>query len=168
VLHTDAAPGFSNLVRNQVAFRERIESEYPDIELLPLQWDDGDVATNASIMRATLASHPDLAGAYLGTSGLGGRGGVTALEEAGLDGQVKVVTLDGLPGAIEDLRNGSQHAVTSVQLFDLGWLAVEAAVAALNGDEVPAVIDSGYCVLTAENIDDPEIAETYCLYPSES
>lgn len=169
VLQTDANPGFSTLVINANAFREQFEANCPNAELLPLEYDDGDTAKNASIMRATLASHPDLAGAYLGTSGLGGRGGVSALREAGKAGEVKVVTLDGLPGAIEDLQNGYQHAVTSVKLHDLGWLAVEAAVAHLNGEtDIPKEIHTGYCILTPDNLDDPEIEESFCKYPSES
>jgi ribose transport system substrate-binding protein len=166
VLQIDAAPGFSTLVINQKAFRKQMAEKYPNIDLLPLQWDGGDPAKNAAIVRATLARHPDLAGAYLGTSGLGAEGGVRAIKAAGKIGKIKIVTLDGLPAAIEDLRKGYQQAVISVKLRDLGGGAVEAAVKALDGKTVPKTQFVGWCVLTKTNIDDPKNSQ--CIYISKS
>jgi ribose transport system substrate-binding protein len=166
VLQIDAAPGFSTLVINQKAFRKQIETKYPNIELLPLQWDGGDPAKNAAIVKATLARHPDLAGAYLGTSGLGAEGGVGAIRAAGKIGKIKIVTLDGLPAAIEDLRKGYQQAVISVKLRDLGGGAVESAVKALDGEKLPKTQFTGYCVLTKQNINKPENSQ--CIYISKS
>lgn len=165
VLQTSAQPSFSTLEINTKAFREEIENNHPGIELLPLQRDDGNTSKNAAIMRATLARHPDLAGAYLGTSGLGGEGGVGALRSAGKTGEVKVITLDGLPAAIEDLRKGYQQAVVSPKLNDLGGGAVEAAVKALNGEPVEKENLVGFCVLTKDNLDEPENQQ--CIFPSE-
>jgi ribose transport system substrate-binding protein len=164
VLHTSAQPSFSTLEINQRAFREEIEQNHPEIELLPLQRDDGDTSKNAAIMRATLARHPDLAGAYLGTSGLGGEGGVQALRSAGKVGQVKVVTLDALPAAVDDLKKGYQQAVISPKLRDLGGGAVEAAVKALNGEPVEKENLVGFCVITKDTLDDPENQQ--CIFPS--
>jgi ribose transport system substrate-binding protein len=164
VLEMDAQPGLGTLVRNQKAFRKQIEERYPDIDLLPLQWDDGDTARNNAIMKATLARYPDLAGAYVGTSGLGGMGGVSALKEAGKAGDVKVVTLDGLPAAIKELKAGNVQAVTSVKLNELGYTAVETAVKALRGEDVPKEIETSTCVITRENVDDEDTKA--CIYPT--
>lgn len=165
VLETDAAPGFSTLEINMRAFRQEM-TKYPAIQLLPLEYDGGDTSKNASIVSATLGRYPDLAGAYLGTSGLGGEGGVGALKAAGKIGQVKVVTLDGLPAAINDLRNGDQQAVISVKLNDLGGGAVAAAVKALNGEALPKQDLVGYCTLTQQNLSDA--ANQQCIYPTKS
>jgi ribose transport system substrate-binding protein len=165
VLETDAAPGFSTLEINMRAFRDEMK-KYPKIKLLPLQYDGGDVAKNAAIVRATLARYPDLAGIYLGTSGLGGEGGVGAVKAAGKIGKIKLVTLDGLPAAISDLRKGYQQAVVSVKLRDLGGGAVGAAVKALNGQSQPKTNYVGYCVLTKQNVDDPKNSQ--CIYISKS
>lgn len=165
VLEVDAAPGFSTLEINMRAFRQEMK-KYPNIKLLPLQYDGGDVAKNAAIVRATIARYPDLAGIYLGTSGLGGEGGVGAVKAAGKIGKIKLVTLDGLPAAISDLRKGYQQAVISVKLRDLGGGAVAAAVKALKGQQQPKTNFVGYCVLTKENVDKPENSQ--CIYISKS
>jgi ribose transport system substrate-binding protein len=163
VLQTSAQPSFGGLELNAKGFRDEMK-KHPGIELLPLQRDDGDTSKNAAIVRATLARHPDLAGAYLGTSGLGGEGGVGALRQANKIDQVKVMTLDGLPAAIEDLRKGYQVAVASTKLRDLGGGAVEAAVKALNGETLPKENLVGFCMLTKDNLDDPENQQ--CIFPS--
>lgn len=165
VLETDAGPGFSTLEINMRAFRQEM-AKYPDIRLLPLQYDGGDTSKNAAIVSATLARYPDLVGAYLGTSGLGGEGGVGAIKAAGKIGQVKIVTLDGLPAAISDLHDGSQQVVISVKLNDLGGGAVAAAVKALNGQSQPKQIFVGFCTLTKANVDAP--ANQQCIYPTKS
>jgi ABC-type sugar transport system substrate-binding protein len=165
VLETDAAPSFGTLELNMRAFRKEM-AKYKNITLLPLQYDAGDTSKNAAIVRATLARYPNLAGAYLGTSGLGGEGGVSALRAAGKIPQVKVVTLDGLPAAISDLKNGYQQANISVKLEDLGGGAVKSAVAALKGQSLPATIHVGYCVLTKANVSLPQNQQ--CIYVKSS
>ena len=165
VLETDAAPSFGTLEINMRAFRAQMK-KYPKINLLPLQYDAGDTSKDASIVRATLARYPDLAGAYLGTSGLGGEGGVSALRAAGKLPQVKVVTLDGLPAAITDLQNGYQQANISVKLEDLGSTALKDAVDALNGKSVPKQTLVGYCILTKANI--KLAANQQCIYVKNS
>jgi ribose transport system substrate-binding protein len=165
VLQTEAAPSYGGLMITMQAFRDEM-AKHPNIKLLPLQFDNGDTSKNAAIMRATLARYPDLAGAYLGTSGLGGEGGVGALREAGKIGQVKVVTLDGLPAAINDLKKGYQQAVISPKQNDLGGDAVEAAVKAIKGEPVDKEKLVGWCVLTKDNLADP--ANQQCIYPTKS
>ena len=161
VLETDAAPSFGTLELNMRAFRAQM-AKYKNITLLPLQYDAGDTSKDAAIVRATLARYPNLAGAYLGTSGLGGEGGVSALRAAGKLPQVKVVTLDGLPAAISDLKNGYQQANISVKLEDLGGGALKQAVMALKGQAVPKQVLVGYCVLTKANIN--LAANQQCIY----
>jgi ribose transport system substrate-binding protein len=163
VLQTSAQPSYGGLELNAKGFRDEM-SKHSGITLLPLQRDDGDTSKNAAIVRATLARHPDLAGAYLGTSGLGGEGGVGALRQAGKIDQVKVMTLDGLPAAISDLQKGYQTAVASTKLRDLGGGAVEAAVKALNGETLPKENLVGFCMLTKENLDQAENQQ--CIFPS--
>jgi ribose transport system substrate-binding protein len=165
VLEVDAAPTFGGLEINMRAFRKEM-AKFKNIKLLPLQYDGGDTSKNAAIVRATLARYPDLAGAYLGTSGLGAEGGVGAVRAAGKIGKVKLVTLDGLPAAINDLKKGYQQAVISVKLRDLGGGAVQAAVDALNGKTLPTQTLVGFCTLTKENVDNPKNSQ--CIYISKS
>jgi ribose transport system substrate-binding protein len=165
VLEIDAAPSFSTLEINMRAFRKQMAT-YTNIKLLPLQYDGGDTSKNASIVRATLARYPDLAGIYLGTSGLGAEGGVNAVRAAGKIGKIKLVTLDGLPAAIEDLKKGYQQAVIAANVEQIGGNSVKAAVDALNGKTQPKTMLSGYCVLTKANIGQAKSKQ--CIYASSS
>jgi ribose transport system substrate-binding protein len=163
VLETDAAPSFGTLELNMRAFRKQMAT-YKNINLLPLQYDNGDVSKNAALVRATLSRYPNLAGAYLGTGGLGGEGGVGALRTAGAIPRVKVVTLDGLPAAISDLKNGYQQANISVDVRQLGSVALTSAVDALEGKKLPATQHVSYCVLTKANLS----TSPQCIYDSKS
>jgi ribose transport system substrate-binding protein len=163
VLETDAAPSFGTLEINMRAFRKQMAT-YKNITLLPLQYDNGDVAKNAAIVRATLSRYPNLAGAYLGTAGLAGEGGVGALRAAGAIPRVKVVTLDGLPAAISDLQKGYQEANIAVDVRQLGSTALSSAVKALAGKKLPKQILVSYCVLTKANL----AKNPQCIYASTS
>jgi ABC-type sugar transport system substrate-binding protein len=165
VLETDAATSFGTLEINMRAFRKQMAT-YKNITLLPLQYDAGDVSKNAAIVRATLSRYPNLAGAYLGTAGLGGEGGVGALRAAGAIPRVKVVTLDGLPAAISDLQNGYQEANIAVNVQQLGSTALASAVSALQGKALPKQILVSYCVLTKADLSNPK--DKQCIYASSS
>jgi ribose transport system substrate-binding protein len=155
VLPIDLAPGLPGVNARATGFEEGI-ARYAGIELLPTRYDRLDPARAAAIVKATLASNPDLRGIYT-TTGFGAEGAVTALKEQGLIGDVKIVTFDTLPPAVESLEQGEVQAAISQRGLDEGAAAVAQAVAAVRGDPVESKIDVETITITQDNMDDPDV-----------
>jgi LacI family transcriptional regulator len=85
-------------------FMEVIQSEFPQIELLPLQacFDNDEFAYE--ITQMALQEHPDLAGIYSASAGT--QGACRAVEDAGRTGQIRVFTFDSNLPNIMDLQAG--------------------------------------------------------------
>ena len=79
------------------------------------------------------------------------------LADGGLYGDLIVAGFDAGAPQKEAVRNGWFVGSVTQDPYRIGYLAVELAVKAANGEEV-ADVDTGAQWYTAENIDDPEIA----------
>ena len=78
-------------------------------------------------------------------------GAADAVHAAGRDGEVKVVGFDGIPEALTAIHRGSLSATVAQYPYTMGQLSVEACLAALRGDEVPARVNAPVQVVTADN-----------------
>lgn len=145
-------------VQRRDGFVEEIEANWPDIEIVDIQYGDGDHLRSADIAKAMIAAHPDLTGLY-GTNEGSAIGIVNAVTELGLPkGQITVVGFDSGAAQIDAIRNGVMAGAITQDPIGIGRTVVENAVAAVNGDELEEFTDTGSYWYDAENIDDPEIA----------
>ena len=79
-----------------------------------------------------------------------------ALQDLGLAGKIKFVGFDATPPLVEALQKGQIHALVAQDPNRMGYLAVKTCVAALNGETVEAVVDTGVRLITPESLNDPE------------
>ena len=86
-------------------------------------------------------------------------GMLRALQTSGRAGKVKFVGFDTSEPLLQALRKGDIHGLTAQNPFKMGYVGVKTAVAALRGEAVEKRIDTGVAMITAENIDTPEISE---------
>ena len=79
--------------------------------------------------------------------------GVTdAVRAAGRQRDVKVVGFDGIPQALAAIRRGSLSATVAQYPYTMGQLAIEACLATLRGDPVPATVDAPVQVVRSDNV----------------
>ena len=81
-------------------------------------------------------------------------GVVRAVQEAGAAGKVIVVSVDGIPDAIEAVRHGSLAGTVAQYPDAMAYLAIETMVKNLNGEAVPEKIDSPIKLITKETLSD--------------
>ena len=81
-------------------------------------------------------------------------GVVRAVQEAGAIGKVIVVSVDGIPEALEAIKQGLLAGTVSQYPEAMAYLAVETLVKKLNGEVVPAKIDSPIKLITKDNLAD--------------
>lgn len=145
-------------VERRDGFVEKMEADFPDIEIVDIQYGDGDHIKSADIAKAQLASNPDLAGLY-GTNEGSAIGIVNAVNELGMQpGELTVVGFDSGQAQIDAITSGVMAGAITQDPIGIGRCTVESAVAAVNGEELEEVQDTGSYWYDETNVDSDEIA----------
>ena len=137
-------------------FKNRIEEEYPDVEIVDIQYGAGDQLKSTDLANAIILAHPDLKG-FFGANEGSIIGVLNAVAEQGKEGDLVVIGYDSGVQQMEAIRAGTEAGAITQDPIGIGYYAVEAAVMALRGEELPEVIDTGFHWYDASNIDDPDI-----------
>ena len=144
-------------VERRDGFVEKMKADFPDIEIVDIQYGDGDHLKSADIAKAMLAANPDLAGLY-GTNEGSAIGIVNAVKELGLQpGQLTVVGFDSGQAQIDAIKSGLMAGAITQDPMGIGRCTVESAVAAVNGDSIDEVQDTGSFWYDKSNVDSDEI-----------
>ena len=159
-------PNVSSVEARAIGFNDVMDNEFPDIEVVGLDFNLDDMNTAVQQTAATLERVPDLAGVF-GTNVFSAQGAGTAVVNAGLGGAVQVVAYDATQFAIEQLRDGVVSLVLAQKPFDMGYLAVQFAVADVSGvTSIPAAVETGFAIIDIDNVDDPEVARFIYQVPN--
>jgi ribose transport system substrate-binding protein len=138
-------------------FVEYIEENEPKIEIVDIQYGGGDQAKSADLAKAIIAANPDLKGIYGANEG-SAIGVVQAVKELGIDpANFVVVGFDSGKVQIDAIRDGYMLGAVTQDPIGIGYETVKAAVEAINGEELPKTIDTGFYWYDTSNIDDEEI-----------
>jgi len=139
-------------------FLEYMEANEPNITIVDVQYGGGDQAVSADLAKAIIASNPNLKGLFGSNEG-SAIGVVQAVKELGLpDGQLVIIGFDSGLAQTDAIRSGLMYGAITQNPIGIGYETVKAAIAALNGETLPLVIDTGYFYYDSTNIDDPDIA----------
>lgn len=154
VLGISVNPGITSTDLRMEGFNERAE-ELGFVLVADTQYSNNEASRAASIITAQLAADPDLAGVF--ASNLFTAQGVsTGVRQAGAT-DVQVVGFDAGPDQITQLEAGDVQALVAQKPYDIGVQGIEQAVAALTGGEVTPEIQTESIVVTADNLEDPEV-----------
>jgi ribose transport system substrate-binding protein len=156
VLVVGHEPGISTNELRIKGFLDAL-AEDPKFTALPTQYAQNEVAEGARIVTSTLQSNPDLIGIF-GTNLFAAEGAATGLRQAGASEQVTVVGFDAGPAQVEALENGTVQALIAQQPADIGRQGLEQVVASLNGEDVEAEIQTGFTIITQDNLADNQDA----------
>jgi len=137
-------------------FVNRMNENYPDIEIVTIQYGQGDHLKSTEVTKAILTANPDLKGIF-GTNEGSAIGVVNGVQELGKDDLV-IIGYDSGKAQKDAIKNGVMAGAITQNPVGIGYETVKAAVAAANGKEVPNLIDTGFFYYDASNMDDPEIA----------
>lgn len=156
VLVVGHEPGISTNEARIKGFLDAL-AEDPKFTALPTQYAQNDPAEGARIVTSTLQSTPDLIGIF-GTNLFAAEGAATGLRQAGAQEQVTVVGFDAGPAQVEALENGTVQALIAQQPAEIGKQGLEQVVASINGEQVEAEIQTGFTIITQENLADSQDA----------
>ena len=135
--------------------RDYIEENYPDMECYQLFFTYSVVDADLTFARDTLTAKKDFGGFITGCeSQLAPT--LSATQEAGRVGDVKIVAIDITPVSIEYIKDGSVAAVVTQNPFNMGYTGTMTAYKAALGEEVPEFIDSGSAIVDKETMENDE------------
>jgi ABC-type sugar transport system substrate-binding protein len=129
-------------------FSQGIQANMQIGQTVAADWDRQKALTAAGdILRA----HPDLKGFFVANDDMA-LGVVRAIADAGKQGQIKVVSVDGVQDALKSVQAGQLSATVSQYPYTIGAMGVEACKAALAGKTLPTKVTAPVLVVTSDNV----------------
>jgi ribose transport system substrate-binding protein len=157
VMLMNGTPGISTTDQRQQGFEAGLKA-YPGITYLGVQFCQSDPQKATQIVSATLAAHPNLKGIYA-VSTQEVEGSAVALANANAADRVALVGFDSSPPIIEDIDKGIIKGVVLQEPYEMGVLAIQQAVDALQGKPTTPTIKTPFVFLTKDTMNDPNISK---------
>ncbi|MGI6777615.1 MAG: ABC transporter substrate-binding protein [Acetivibrionales bacterium] len=138
-------------------FVNQIKDKYPDIEIVDVQYGGGDHLKSADIAKTMIQAHPDLKGLFGANEG-SAVGALLGAQEMNKTSDIVIIGYDAGKAIKDAVRSGEMAGAISQDPIGIGYKAVEAAVKAVKGEEVPKEIDTGFHWYDKSNVDSKELA----------
>ncbi|SHM88314.1 ABC transporter substrate-binding protein [Cryptosporangium aurantiacum] len=149
VMSTD--PGISTIDQRAKGFEDAVKTD-SKYQYVGVQYSHNDPATAANLISAALQKDPDIVGVFA-LNLFSAEGTATGIRQAGKSGKIQVVGFDAGPNQVAALRAGTVQALIAQQPAEIGKFGLDAAVAALDGGKVTPKVQTGFTILTKDNID---------------
>lgn len=143
-------------VQRRDGFKEQIESKYPNIKIVDIQYGGGDHLKSTDLAKAMIQAHSDLKGIFGSNEG-SAIGVVNAVQELNKSGELVVVGFDSGKQQIDAITSGLMSGAVTQNPVGIGYETVKAAVDAMNGKEVEKTIDTGFIWYDKDNIESEEV-----------
>lgn len=152
--------GSGSCEAREAGFLEELATKFPEIKVISSNQHGGATRETAMAASQNLLNRfgTQVNGIFApNESTLAGM--LLALSNAGLNGgKVKLVGFANSPAFAEALKRNDLHGLILQDPVKMGYLGVKTIVQVLRGEKVPAVVDTGVYLATAENLSDPAIA----------
>jgi ribose transport system substrate-binding protein len=154
-------PGSASPMEREHGFQDETRKRFPNIDVVGLQFGMADRAKAMAVTENLLTAHPDLAGLFADNES-SSSGAVQALKSRSAR-NVKLVAFDASEQLLGDMKEGWIDSIVVQNPFKMGYESVRAIGETLAGRKPQAEMDSGAALVSAENLEKPEIREL--LFP---
>ncbi|MBN2590772.1 MAG: substrate-binding domain-containing protein [Sedimentisphaerales bacterium] len=153
VILTKFVPNSASTDARAEGFKKTLETEFPDIKIIDEQYTQGTVedarqktidmlVRNQNVNGIFAVNQPSSVGAY------------KALQSHGSAGKIKMVGFDSDPILIDGIAEGGVYALIVQNPFEIGYQGVIAAVAAIDGKEVPKKMPIPSMIVNKDNLEE--------------
>ena len=146
-------PSVSVSDRNR-GFQEAID-QYPNMELIMGEAANALAETTLPVVESILQVNPDVIG-WLGISETQSMGAISAIEAAGMLGQVTIIDMSASPTSLSFVKEGKQEVTIDQQAYQIGVLIGESALKNSNGEDVESYIAVPWYAITKDNVEEYE------------
>jgi ribose transport system substrate-binding protein len=155
---SNVRPGISTTDQREEGFKLEMAENFPNITVLETQYNENDASTAASQLQAVLARDPDLRGVF-GANLFSAIGAANGVEASGQLGDITVIAFDAPRSIIDNISSGLVDVAIAQHPAEIGYYGVVTAYAHLTGQSVPPLIGTGFTIINADNVDDPEVQQ---------
>jgi len=148
IMSTD--PGISTVDARVKGFETAAKAD-SKFDYLGVQYSHNDTATAAKLITAALAKDPEIVGVFA-TNTFSAAGTATGVRQADKQDQVKVIGFDAGPDQVGQLKDGTVQALIAQDPYQIGVDGVDQAVASLTGGTVKPTIQTGFHIITKDNV----------------
>jgi len=150
--------------KREQGFIDALAKAGPEVKLIdPYQYAGADVSSAKKASENMLNAYQGKFDAVFCPNESSTFGMMLAMEDRQLLGKVIFVGFDVRPEFIQALKKGKLHGFVVQNPFMMGYLSVKTMLDHMQGKKVPAEIDTGAVLVTAENLNDPDVQKV--LYP---
>ena len=161
VVEIEGLTGSSAAIDRGKGFNDKLESDYPDIEVVARQAGDFNQETSMNVMQNIIQANSEIDAVY-GHNDDCTLGALKAIEGAGLlktageDGHIYIIGIDGTADAIAAIEEGKIDVTISQDPIGMGKQAIQLAIAAIKGETIEKSIAQPHYVIDSTNADDPD------------
>lgn len=137
-------------------FVDTLNEKYPDIEVVPVQYGEGDHAKSTEAAKAILTANPDIVGMFGANEG-SIAGVINATRELNRIGEITIIGFDSGKILLDAIKEGTVAGAITQDPVGIGYKAVEAAYRSYMGQDNPEFIDTGFKWYDLSNMDDDDI-----------
>ena len=150
VLVVSTDPGVSTTDARAQGFEDAVAKD-SKFESVGVQYSHNEPSTAAEIVTAALQKDPDIVGIFAANL-FAAEGSATGVQQAGKQGSVTIVGFDAGPAQVKALEAGTVQALVAQEPATIGSDGVKQAIAALKGEATEEKIQTGFTILTKDNI----------------
>ena len=149
-------PGSASTGNREIGFHAALKETYTKLEIVNEQYCMSDRTRALTVTEDMITAHPELEAIFC-SSEAATVGASQAVKARDMAGKIKIVGFDASPTLQQNLRDGIIDALIVQDPYNMGYKGVETVVQKLRGETPPKQIDSPTRVVTAEDIDTPEV-----------
>ena len=142
--------GAPSAVDRQAGFKEKLEADAPDIEIVASLTADYDREKGATVTEDILQANPELDAIYTHNDEMA-LGAVRSVVAANRIDDIKIYGIDAVPDAIKAVKEGEMAATVQQQPDLQIETAIDNAIKLLDGDTIEALINIPLKLITKEN-----------------
>ncbi|KAF0172193.1 MAG: simple sugar transport system substrate-binding protein [Rhodobacteraceae bacterium] len=155
---SNVKPGISTTDQREAGFKAEMAENFPNVTVLETQFNDNDANKAASQLQGVFARDSDVKGVF-GANLFSALGAGTGVGQAGQTGKIKVVAFDAPGSIVDNIKTGLVDVAIAQHPAEIGYYGVVSAYAHLTGNSIPVSIGTGFTIMDASNIDDPNVAK---------
>ena len=155
VLMVAVQPGAASTMARESGFEETIAKKFLEIKIAVKRYGMADYAKSLAVAENMLTAHPNATGLF--ASNESSAAGAAQALRGRANSKLKMVGFDSSAPLIEDLRKGLIDSLVVQQPFKMGYESVIAAVNQLAGKPVVKINNLEPKLVSAKNVDTPEI-----------